>query len=285
MACNFATMACIPICFCNCCVDCIVGNVLLDNADINDESKKILEKINDSTTVMAALTQPEHFINLSKHYSTDVDITTKNTDLGWKKTGHEFDEWKEDRVRSIKYTVSKKFSTVILGVDDNFGDYTCIEKLTGAALRNRCILPLDDSAIILKDDELAERLLNDLKLAQGQALPVTYNTDFNMVTDESFSRIFFYGMGSVLLAKQKKVYSSEYGPFVVDMPFQNLKTRKLYRKYGARIHFSEDQKVTAIYDYRWERLVKAGDTGWAEAKMLAKVTSFFIMTAREHLSW
>jgi hypothetical protein len=278
-------MACITRYFCNCCVDCIVGNALLDNADIKDETKEILEKIEDSTTIFAAVTTPAAFITAVQNHPTDVDVTTEETDLGWKKTGDGFDEWEKDHVVSIKHKVSKHFSTSILGEDDNFGSYTCIEKLTGIAVRNRCLLPLEDSNIILKDDDLAERVLNDLKLEQGKALPVTYTTDFNMVTDESFSRIFFYGMGSVLLAKQDDVSASEYGPFVVDMPFQDLKTRKLYRKYGARIHFSKDQKVTAIYDYRWKKVVKPGESGWEASKMLAKATSFFIMTAREHLTW
>eukprot|EP00979_Chaetoceros_neogracilis_P012757 scaffold3458_cov264-Chaetoceros_neogracile.AAC.3 len=278
-------MACFTGCFCNCCVDCIVGSVLLDNADINAETKGILEPIKDSTTLVSVLTAPGQFIELIKNKPTDSDITTETTDLGWKKTGDDFGAWKKGHVRSIKHKISNNFSTVILGTDDNFGDYTCIEKIIGIALRSRCILPLEDSALILKNDDLAERVLNDLKLEQGKALPVTYTTDNNMVTDESFSQLFFYGMGSVLLAKQDLVSESEYGPFVVDLPFHDLKTRKLYRKYGARIHFSEDQKVTAIYDYRWKRIVKPGETGWAEAKMLAKVTSFFVMTAREHLTW
>lgn len=67
-----------------------------------------------------------------------------------------------------------------------------------------------------------------------------------MVTDESFSRIFFYGMGCVLLTKQKDLSDSEHGPFVVDMPFHKLKVRDLYRPYGACVYFNADQKVTAI---------------------------------------
>jgi hypothetical protein len=272
-------------CFCNCCVDCVVNNALLDDADIKAETKATLERIHDSTAIITVLTGPKLFYERVQNPLTDADIKTENIDLGWEKTGSGFDDWKKDHVRKIDHKISDDFHTTILGSDDNFGDYTFMEKLTGKALRNRCILPLEDSAVMLKDDELAERFLNDLLLEQGKALPVTYNTDFNMKTDESFSRIFFYGMGSVLLAKQNEVSESEYGPFVVDMPLQNLMTRKLYRKYGARVHFGEDQMVTAIYDYQWKRLVKPGDTGWDAAKMLAKVSALFLMTAREHLVW
>jgi len=44
---------------------------------------------------------------------------------------------------------------------------------------------------VLENDKVALALCEDLKLIPGQALPSTYNTDFNMITDESFSRIFF----------------------------------------------------------------------------------------------
>lgn len=108
-----------------------------------------------------------------------------------------------------------------------------------------------------------------------------------MLTDESFSRFFFYGMGAVLLVKQEKVSTSQFGPFVVDMPYDDLEIRgkDKYRPYGARIHFSKDQKVTAIYDYGESKLVKPGENGWDLAKMLAKTTAFLLMTAREHLIW
>jgi hypothetical protein len=40
----------------------------------------------------------------------------------------------------------------------------------------------------------------------------------------------------------------EYGPFVVDMPYQHLAVRKEFRKYGAKVYFSAEQRVTAIWD-------------------------------------
>jgi hypothetical protein len=67
-----------------------------------------------------------------------------------------------------------------------------------------------------------------------------------METDESFCRIFFYGMGSALLTKQKDVSDREDSPFVVDMPYQHLAVRHLFRPYGAKVYFSAEQKVTAI---------------------------------------
>lgn len=270
----------------DCCVDAVVGGVLLEQADLKPETKQILAMIQgDSTTISSILQAPSDFIKRIENPPTDNDIETDNVNLGWVKTGSSFESWAPGRVRQITHDVSRKFSTVILGEDDQFGKYTFVEKMLGKALRNRLFFPMEDSAVILKDDQLAARVLSDLKLEQGKALPITYTTDFNMQTDESFSRIFFYGLGSVLLAKQEEVSIGENGPFVVDMPLHNLATRKLYRKYGARVHFNQEQQVTVIYDYAMEKLVQPGDAGWEAAKMLAKVTAFTLVTAREHLMW
>jgi hypothetical protein len=270
--------------FCSNAIDLGVDK-LLDGRELTAETKATLKSLDDSVTIISVLTQPAAFIEENQDPKTDIDVKTEDINLGWEKTGDEFGDWKKGRVRQINHRISRNFSTTILGEDDLFTKYTFIEKLTGIALRNRFILPLDDSDKQLDGDKQAAALLKDLKLTEGQALPETYNTDFNMNTDESFSRIFFYGMGSVLLVKQETVSDSEFGPFVVDMPLQDLKTRSRYRPYGARIHFSEDQKVTAIYDYAWKTLVKPGDGCWEEAKMLAKVTALILITAREHLTW
>ena len=261
-------------------------DILLERIELTAETKATLKRLGDDVTIVAVLTSPAALIEKNQNPKTDIDVRTEKVHLGWEKTGGEqFGDWKKGRVRQIYHRISRKFSTTILGEDDLFAKYTFIEKFTRIALRNRFILPLRDSDKQFDGDEQAAALLEDLKMTEEQALPKTYNTDFNMNTDESFSRIFFYGMGAVLLAKQETVSDSEFGPFVVDMPLQNLKTRTRYRRYGARIHFSEDQKVTAIYDYALKTLVKPGDGGWEEAKMLAKVTSFTLMTAREHLTW
>jgi len=265
-------------------VDLII-DILVDGTELTAETKATLKRLDDSVTIIAMLYKPAGYISRNNNPKTDTDVRTEDINLGWEKTGDGFDDWKKGSIRQMTHKISRNFSTTILGEDDSFTKYTFIEKLIGIALRNRIILPLDDSRKQLDGDEQAAALLKDLKMTEGQALPETYNTDFNMNTDESFSRIFFYGMGSVLLVKQETVSDSEFGPFVVDMPLQDLKTRSRYRPYGARIHFSEGQKVTAIYDYARETLVKPGDGGWEEAKMLAKVTSFTLMTAREHLTW
>lgn len=266
-------------------VDCLVDFAAIDASDLDPETKRWLHKIKDSTTIFA-VKQADGFIKEVQDPPTDADVKTELINLGWKKTGEGFDEWTKDRVMKISHNISPSFSTVILGQDDLFGRYTILEKIVGVATRNRLLLPLEDHDLVLGDDELAARISDDLKFEMGKALPQTYNTDFNMLTDESFSRIFFYGMGSVLIAKQEEVSSSEYGPFVVDLKvLQGLKYRSKYRKLGSRIHFNKDQMVTAIHDYDTGKTHTPGSDGWENAKTLAKVGAFLLMTAREHLTW
>lgn len=124
---------------------------------------------------------------------------------------------------------------------------------------------------------------------QGEGLPVTYNTDFNMHTDESFSRIFFHGIAAPLMAKSDVVTDTEYlkyGPYMVDIGFmKSLKVRSEdYKCYGARVHFDENQKVSAIHCSDSDQLFLPGQFGWKEAKFQAKVSAFTLTTVREHLS-
>ncbi len=267
--------------------NCIIDRVIqrqLKEADLKPETKERLEEIKCSITVMGGLTLPAQFLENSEKGPSHESLISKNIDLGWIKMGEGFDDWEPSDVKQIHHNISQKFSAVILGEDDNFEKYSCAEKFTGIATRNRCLFSLDDSDVMISDKEAAP-LLEDLKIVQDIGLPKSYNTDFNMQTDESFSRIFFYGMGCVLLTKQEKVSESDLGPFEIDMPLQDLEVRKLYRELGARVHFSQDQKVTGIYDYKNETLFKPGDDGWDNAKMLAKCTAFVLMTVREHLVW
>eukprot|EP00957_Ditylum_brightwellii_P002963 226818-Ditylum_brightwellii.AAC.1 len=110
-----------------------------------------------------------------------------------------------------------------------------------------------------------------------------------MKTDESFSRIFFHGIAALLMEISHEVTDPEhlkYGPFMVDMEFMNtLEVRRpdLYKSYGARVHFDENQMVSTIYDFDMGKLVLPGKPDWEEAKFQAKVSAFTLTTAREHL--
>lgn len=58
----------------------------------------------------------------------------------------------------------------------------------------------------------------------------------------------------------------------------------MYKKYGARIHFDENQVVSAIYECDSEKLYLPGEPGWEEAKLVAKSAVFTLCTVREHLA-
>mmetsp|Transcript_8167 Transcript_8167/g.11665 ORF Transcript_8167/g.11665 Transcript_8167/m.11665 type:complete len:310 (-) Transcript_8167:912-1841(-) len=267
-------------------IDCFVDSSQIDEKDYSEETKKCLKEIKDSITV-AVVSTAEKFIELNANPPKDTEVKTRDIDLAWKRNGDGFNDWRVDKVKSTYHNISQDFSTTILDEDDLFGHYTLMEGIKAAAIRNRFLFPLEDQDIMLEDDEQAKRIMNDLKLVMGKALPITYNSDFNMLTDESFSRIFFYGMGAVLLTRQERVSEhTELGPFEVDLKvLEGLSYRRKYRKLGSRIHFNKEQMVTAIHDYSAGKTYKPGDAGWNDAKTLAKVGALFLITAREHLCW
>jgi len=260
--------------------------ILAQLKDISPQTRSALRKL-DPLTVLAVSIFPPNCIAQNENPKTNADLTTKEVDLGWVKVGEGFSDWKKTRQREFRKKVSPEFSSRVLHDDDFFGEYKCLEKLTFGGMKSTLLFPMKDSAVFITAEE-AQLIAKDLDLVEGKALPVSYDTHFDMLSDESFSRIFFYSLGAPLIAVQKKndpAVNSRFGPFVVDMPLQNLKMRRNYRPYGARIHFGEDQMPTAIFDYAEDKYFEPGEEGWDESKLLAKVTSFTLVTAREHLIW
>ena len=261
----------------------IVRGIKKEN-DISSNTEKLLLEACDTLTLTVVSSQPKSIINMNENPGTDADVYSRNVDLGWKKFGTEYDSiWRKLHLREITHQISPNFKVHVLGEDDLFTRYTCVEKITGKVIRNTLIFPMKDTAVYTNSSEV----LSDVELGEGQAQPRSYNTDFDMQSDESFSRIFFYGMGATLLAAQDSSDSprSDLGPFVVEIPLHELAVRAGFRKYGCRIHFSQDQKVTAVYDYAIDKTITPGEEGWDQAKWLAKVNTFFFVTAREHLVW
>jgi len=276
---------------CHSCLQCTisgVGKKLLDDdeRDFSEETKSILreEMSEDNYSFVMPLVAPGDFIKANENPPKSNDVKTSEVNYGWKKGSS--GKWKKVDVRKFKQNISSRFKIVILDEGDLLNDrFTLVERLTQDVLKTKYIFPMNDLDYVCKDRKVVAKIMDDLQLSVGKAMPDSYNSDFNMETDESFSRIFFYGIGCVLLEKQEHVSDSEHGPFEVDMPLQDLAVRRLYRKLGARVHFSKEQKVTAIFDYGQGKLFQPGQDGWEDAKLLAKVTCFTLTTAREHLVW
>lgn len=224
-------------------------------------------------------------------------MKTEQVTLGWKKIGP---KWIKVPELTAKKDVSDKFQTSIL-LRDDFDTEAGAKKITAfqealkdklavRVLSSKTLVNIEDCSINMSDEAQAARIAADTKFVMGEALPLTYNTDFNMISDESFSRIFFHGIAAPLIAKSEKVTNKDhlkYGPFVVDMEFMNTldhRNADLFKTYGARIHFDENQMPTAIYDCDLNELVLPGEPKWEEAKFQAKASAFILTTAREHLA-
>lgn len=227
----------------------------------------------------------------------DTWLKSEEVTMGWIKVGPVY---KKSHTPLFPLKISPKFQTSMLNRADIRENDTLENVIDGSkqrlvlelarlAVTSDVIFPLDDSTIAFGDEAQALRIANDLLFAQGKALPLSFNTDFNMKTDKSFSRIFFHGIAAPLMEISDEVTDPEhlkYGPFMVDMEFMNcLEVRRpeLFKNYGARVHFDANQMVSAIYDCDMGKLVLPGQPEWEEAKFQAKVSAFLLTTAREHL--
>ena len=220
----------------------------------------------------------------TKFVGTNESLETEKLDLGWEKNG---DVWEYVGAEEEELYLSPTWTTSVLRKDDLSGnEFGLKQRVVLELLRADLFAELDDSTFCFDDHEQVKRIMTDLKLVAGKASPTTYNTDFNLQTDESFSRMFFYGIAAPLIAKQKEVTDSKYGPYVVDMEFMiDLEYRSdKYKKYGATVYFDKMGIVSAIHDSDTDKLVLRGQPGWEEAKMQAKVSAFTLVTVREHLS-
>lgn len=264
---------------------------------LSKETEKLLLML-DHFTVQLAFKIPQDITALSINKKAqfkkrdDDDIETSECDLGWTKNGDGFDDWTPIvGFKTIDEKVSKNFTVTTLDEDDFF------QKREGSGLEflkkiifklYQMAFPLCDCIVKSPSDEVAAQLLKDLHLNVGMGMPESYNTNFDLQSDESFSRMFFYGIGAPLLAAQEEVsgtYFQRFGPFQVDMPIHNLKVRKGFRPYGARVYFNKDQCVVAIFDYAKSKYFYPNHTStWEQAKCLAKVTAMVIVTAQEHLA-
>ncbi len=271
-----------------------------DNEDFSMETKLYLGEIDCPVTKLFGTLGGDIADKVAEGGNgDDTWLKTERLNLGWKKKkiggGWEKAKIVSQRSREIcdLWTTDILTTTDLAGAKDESIFEAELGQLSATVGKGSTQLDIfavvRDSDFTFSDDAQASRIMSDLKFVPGVAYPVTYNTDFNMKTDESFSRVFFHGIGAPLMATSDEVTDPEhlkYGPFMVDMDFMSeLKYRSdRFKKYGARVHFDENQMVTAIYDSGEEKLFLPGEPGWEEAKLQARVSALTLCTVREHLA-
>lgn len=258
---------------------------LIDRAfPASEESLALLRQL-DPFTVFASAAFPGNLIGATT--GSDRDVFTSNITVGWEKTGDGFDDWEQDvdTPETVRLT-REDFQIVTLDVDDFRGPISAFDEILTQSLQNG--LAFSDATVYADSLDQADQLAEDLMYlpeGEGSALRPSYNTDFDMISDESFSRVMFHSLGAPVLAAQKETSNSEYGPFEVDLDLSHLPMRERFRPLGVRVHLDEDQRATAIFDYAEGTLFKPGDAGWEAAKFLARSTVLTAITVREHLMW
>jgi len=257
----------------------------VDGGKLSPITREALRKM-DPLTLVVLIALPPTLIKNNLNPYTHADIYTSEVgDVAWRKVGKSFSDWK--RVKNVKeitqHHFSENFNPSILIEDDFFGSQTCLRSLIGKGVTSTFIFPMMDKTYFASN-EVATQIRIDFGLVTGRILPEPYKPEFHMKSDEEFSRIFFNGIACPLMTAPQENPHSDLGPFIVDMGFlYDLEVRPGFRRYGARVHFNQDQQVSAIYDYQKRFLFKPGSDGWEAAKFFAKVNAFLLVTAREHL--
>lgn len=180
-----------------------VGKKILNDEERNfsDEAKSLILKqfadTDEDFTFINALVAPGIFIDQNENPIVSEELKSSEIDYGWKKDS--LGKWIKGKVQTFTQKVSDRFVIKMLGQDDLMNNnFDFAEQLTMEVMKGKFLFPPTDLDYI-SDRKEATKIMNELGLSEGKAMPVTYNTDFNMETDESFSRIFFYGIGCVLL--------------------------------------------------------------------------------------
>lgn len=282
-----------------------------DLLDISDTTRSVLSDLNTYITVALAGLGPS-FINSEER--TDEEIKTENVDLGWIEdedadniygwspkpiAGEDPTDGSDDRAVLVvkSRTVSDGFSYKIINQDDLTGDQSGSE--VAEFLINERFVPLRDNFGFITDEETLTTVQEDLRLEplgieNGYFLPIPYHEWEEMASDEAISRLFWYGIGTVLILGPEfsEIYEetdngTELTGFELDMEsLSSLSVRDGYLRYGFRIRFDPNQQLVSIYDTTEERdvLPDEGDI-WELAKFRVKQTMLAVVTAREHLQW
>jgi len=273
---------------CACYLCCRSGVVFLVRPDIDDSvSRETFNKL-DMYTKFLMKPAADGILRDKENPYAHTDIKTEDIDLGWKKVGAGFLDWKKKRVKVKKYRISKFLSVDIVSEDDIHGKMKMFVSLSQRILRFRCLFPLNDKPNLKFESNFdAQQMLEDLRITMGEGgiFPDSYNSWDEMTSDESLTRIFFYGMGAILTATQPDQASSGLGAFVVEMPLENFETRPGFRPLGATIYFDADQKPCVIFDPHQNNFFYPDKAGWEAAKFLVRVSVVTLITVREHLVW
>uniref|UniRef100_A0A7S3V6L4 Lipoxygenase domain-containing protein n=1 Tax=Chaetoceros debilis TaxID=122233 RepID=A0A7S3V6L4_9STRA len=286
-------------------VDVVIGDVFIGSektADWSRETELLIKEIPCANTQFLSISAGPQIFNriVNNELGDATSLNSANVTAGWKKIDDQWEMDEETRGTEELFNLPGVWTNTILKNDDLTNNEAVPLRTVGGKeimqsdiTNSNVLFPMDDSDIVFADMAQAERVFKDLKLnaySEGGGFPDTYNTDFNMQTDESFSRIFFHGMCAPLIMVQEEVTDPEhtkYGPYMVDLTHAadwKIREPDMFKKFGARIHFDENQMVSAIYDSDTEKLVLPGDSDWEAAKMQAKVTGVSICTVREHLA-
>lgn len=266
---------------------------LHEKVNLSRSSKNISMKLDCPHIAFICSMMPPNIILAGvdiKENHTEEDFTDKDErfDLGWIKTGEEYHDWKKGFIPAEIVEVSNNLTIKRIRQDAIFGPPALKKEVVNEIITSSFLFPVKDKIVNFDSMEEVVQLLKDVKLngtESGGACPEPYGNWGDKSSDEHFSRLFFHGIGALLLEQQTKASSRpELGPIEIDMGFmEGLSIRPGFRPYGAVVYFDLDQKCTGIYDSAKKKLFVPEDEGWEGAKFITRSSVFLLCTAREHL--
>jgi len=128
------------------------------------------------------------------------------------------------------------------------------------------------------------------EMAMDDVLPLASERFPDLVSDNAMGLIAFWGIGAIFLEAspqnnpQAALQPGKSTGFDVDLSFlAGLECRPNFEGYGAKAHFSPDQKIESIFWCHGQKEYVPGDEGWEHAKWAWKATLGAATTAVTHL--
>ncbi len=128
----------------------------------------------DPIIVQALKTLPDYVIesNSNEESNNHKALKTAEVDLGWKRIGSGFKDWKRSKAKLYTRKVSKNFTCVMVNEDDFFGKQTSLfYTLQNIATGSKLLFPLVDT-FQFPPVEVYPKIMEELRFVPGKASPI-----------------------------------------------------------------------------------------------------------------
>mmetsp|Transcript_11372 Transcript_11372/g.32764 ORF Transcript_11372/g.32764 Transcript_11372/m.32764 type:complete len:938 (+) Transcript_11372:90-2903(+) len=164
---------------------------------------------------------------------------------------------------------------VISKADDYFGSQTLMDRILFGVLSSPTLFPIEDKFVEVPDD-LVDCMKAELLFSRIIPPPDTFFPEIS--SDAAVERAIMSGVFSVWLKDDPD------GDLVVDYSrLADFTPRTGFRRLGAKAYLSSAGKLTSIYVCDKQAMVRPGEPGWDDAKVVFKNSGALWNTTVDHL--